>query len=187
MNPWTESETAGDTEKFVRGRLRDYHLDEWCEVIAATSVEAAKTWTRKIDLLFIEGDHSFDGVRGDFEMFRPRLARNALITFHDTAWEHYSIPEGQQQSEDFKGKLATMGVPKFLDALSAKATAPSRCPSAPGPRSWIQTSMDLISALGKMSRPILTLCEVRRNLGFCPRRSSKRPSQISGLLAGVTW
>jgi predicted O-methyltransferase YrrM len=132
VNPWTESETGGSTEAFLRARLQDYHLNEWCEVMAMTSVEAAKTWTRKIDLLFIDGDHSFDGVRSDFEMFRSWLAPNALVAFHDTAWNHYSLPEGQAQSEDLRGKLATMGVPRFMEALKHEGYRSITLPLAPG-------------------------------------------------------
>jgi predicted O-methyltransferase YrrM len=38
---------------------------------------------RPIDLLFIDGDHSYDGVRRDFEMYSPLVADRGLIAFHD--------------------------------------------------------------------------------------------------------
>jgi O-antigen/teichoic acid export membrane protein/predicted O-methyltransferase YrrM len=36
-----------------------------------------------IDLLFIDGDHSYDGVRADFETYSGLVARDGLVTFHD--------------------------------------------------------------------------------------------------------
>lgn len=132
VNPWTETGTGGATEAFLRARLRDYSLEPWCEVITATSVEAAKTWTRRIDLLFIDGDHSFEGVRTDFEMFRPWLAPNALVIFHDTAWNYYSHVDNPQQSEDFKEKLANMGVPKYMEILKQEGFRSITLPSPPG-------------------------------------------------------
>lgn len=36
-----------------------------------------------IDLLFIDGDHSYDGVRRDFEMYSPLVADDGLIALHD--------------------------------------------------------------------------------------------------------
>jgi len=39
----------------------------------------------KLDLLFIDGDHSYDGVRKDFEMFGPLVGRSGLVAFHDIA------------------------------------------------------------------------------------------------------
>jgi len=38
---------------------------------------------RKIDFLFIDGDHSYQGVKQDFEMYCPLVGINALIAFHD--------------------------------------------------------------------------------------------------------
>lgn len=37
-----------------------------------------------IDFAFIDGDHSYQGVQGDFELIYPKLASNGTIAFHDT-------------------------------------------------------------------------------------------------------
>ena len=36
-----------------------------------------------VDLLFIDGDHSYDGVRADFENYAPLVRPGGLIAFHD--------------------------------------------------------------------------------------------------------
>ncbi len=38
---------------------------------------------RKIDFLFIDGDHSYEGVRADFELYAPLVRQGGLIAFHD--------------------------------------------------------------------------------------------------------
>jgi predicted O-methyltransferase YrrM len=38
---------------------------------------------RAIDFLFIDGDHSYDGVRADFETYAPLVRPGGLIAFHD--------------------------------------------------------------------------------------------------------
>jgi cephalosporin hydroxylase len=38
---------------------------------------------RKIDLLFIDGDHSYEGVRADFELFRGFVRSGGWIALHD--------------------------------------------------------------------------------------------------------
>jgi len=38
---------------------------------------------RKVDFLFIDGDHTYEGVKKDFEMYRPLVKKGGLITFHD--------------------------------------------------------------------------------------------------------
>ncbi|MFX1395149.1 MAG: class I SAM-dependent methyltransferase, partial [Promethearchaeota archaeon] len=42
-----------------------------------------KLKNKKIDLLFIDGDHSYDGVKKDFEMYAPLVKKNGIIAFHD--------------------------------------------------------------------------------------------------------
>ena len=36
-----------------------------------------------IDFLFIDGDHSYDGVKRDFEMYSPLVKKGGIIAFHD--------------------------------------------------------------------------------------------------------
>ena len=38
---------------------------------------------QKLDLLFIDGDHSYDGVRKDFLNYRGYMRQGGLIAFHD--------------------------------------------------------------------------------------------------------
>jgi hypothetical protein len=38
----------------------------------------------KIDLLFIDGDHSYEGVKTDFELYSTLLSDNGIIIIHDT-------------------------------------------------------------------------------------------------------
>ena len=36
-----------------------------------------------LDLLFIDGDHSFEGTKKDYEMYSPLVRKGGLIVFHD--------------------------------------------------------------------------------------------------------
>lgn len=38
---------------------------------------------RKIDVLFIDGDHTYNGVKQDFNMYCPLVKKDGLIVFHD--------------------------------------------------------------------------------------------------------
>ncbi len=38
---------------------------------------------KKLDFLFIDGDHSYSGVKKDFEMYNSLLSENGIIVFHD--------------------------------------------------------------------------------------------------------
>jgi len=38
---------------------------------------------RKVDFFFIDGDHSYKGVKKDFEMYSPLVKEGGIIAFHD--------------------------------------------------------------------------------------------------------
>lgn len=40
----------------------------------------------KIDFLFIDGDHSYNGVMQDFEMYKQFVGSSGIIAFHDIAY-----------------------------------------------------------------------------------------------------
>lgn len=42
---------------------------------------------KKIDALFIDGDHTYEGVKKDFEIFSPLVRDGGIIAFHDI-FEH---------------------------------------------------------------------------------------------------
>jgi len=47
------------------------------------SIEIAKSWKSKINVLFIDGDHSFWGCHMDIQSWYPHMAENGVILFHD--------------------------------------------------------------------------------------------------------
>lgn len=38
---------------------------------------------QEIELLYLDGDHSYVGIKGDYVMFEPLVAKHGLIAFHD--------------------------------------------------------------------------------------------------------
>ena len=47
-------------------------------------VELIKTKHPVIDLAFIDGCHSYDGIKNDFDAIYPQLSETGVIVFHDT-------------------------------------------------------------------------------------------------------
>jgi predicted O-methyltransferase YrrM len=53
---------------------------------------------KKIDLLFIDGDHTYEGVKRDYEIYSPLVRDGGVISFHDVS-EH--LPELDCHVEPF--------------------------------------------------------------------------------------
>jgi len=64
----------------VRG---DSHLPESFKIVRSHFDGA------ELDYLFIDGDHSYEGVKQDYEMYSPLVRKGGIIAFHDIV-EHKS-------------------------------------------------------------------------------------------------
>jgi predicted O-methyltransferase YrrM len=54
-------------------------------VVGLESRAVAESWRGpSVGLLFIDGDHHYEGVRADFAAWEPHLARGAIIAFDDS-------------------------------------------------------------------------------------------------------
>jgi hypothetical protein len=53
-------------------------------LVNLSSEMVAPHWPSKIALLFIDGNHSFEAVKRDFECWYPHLVKGTLIAFHDS-------------------------------------------------------------------------------------------------------
>lgn len=104
---WNDS-GAVETLAVMQGNLERLRLAPWVEIVRATSEEAAAGWTRPIDLLFIDGDHSYDGIRRDWDLFVPHVAEFGVVVFHDTIWDVRPDPRWHRPD---------MGVPRFVEEL----------------------------------------------------------------------
>lgn len=58
-------------------------LDQW-QFIKSSSHEVAQTWQGKIDLIFIDGNHSYEGVKQDFDDWFPLVKKGGIIFLHDS-------------------------------------------------------------------------------------------------------
>ena len=93
----------------VRGSSRD----ERVFAHIARQVAAAP-----VDLLFIDGDHSYDGVAADYHLYRPLVRPGGLIVFHD-------IVPAATTGDPRAGHRWVGGVPRFWQEVRSQ-----------GVRSW---------------------------------------------------
>jgi predicted O-methyltransferase YrrM len=67
---------------------------------------------REVDLLFIDGDHTGEGVRSDFELYRDLVRRGGVIAFHDIV---DGIPEFVGGVPDFWRSVRTAAAQELVE------------------------------------------------------------------------
>ena len=50
---------------------------------------------KKIDFMFIDADHTFNGVKRDFEIYSPLINTGGMIAFHDVAFKNPPTPKSE--------------------------------------------------------------------------------------------
>ena len=65
-----------------------------------------KDFCPQYDFIFIDGDHSYDGVKRDFELYKDLVSPRGFVVFHDIDPNHV-----------FKGNLGGGDVWKFWQDL----------------------------------------------------------------------
>lgn len=74
-------------------------------IIVADTAETGRTWIgAPVGLLYIDADHSYEGVRADWEAWTPHMSEGAVVVFDDYRY----IVRGQDHYP---------GVTKFVDEL----------------------------------------------------------------------
>ena len=99
------------------------------DVIAASSEAAANSWDKEIRLLFIDGEHSWDGVSTDFTHWSPFVVRGGLIAFHDVGnapdvTRFYQELIGSDQGYTHLFQAASLAVAQKEVSASSSAAKP---------------------------------------------------------------
>jgi predicted O-methyltransferase YrrM len=63
--------------------LRVAGVSEWVEVKRYYSHQLAREWKGPLRLLWIDGDHTYEGAKADIDLFKPYLAEGAIVAMHD--------------------------------------------------------------------------------------------------------
>jgi len=82
--PWKEKlyrefATAGQSVRLIRA---DSHTEETLRQVREVF------GGEPVDAIFIDGDHSYDGVRRDYELYAPLVRPGGLVAFHDIVPDH---------------------------------------------------------------------------------------------------
>lgn len=71
--------------------LNKYDVGRFIEPIIANSEEANRGWNKQIDLLWIDGDHSYEWAQKDYLLWEPYLKMGGIIAYHDAVFNHPDV------------------------------------------------------------------------------------------------
>ncbi|HEV7858352.1 MAG TPA: CmcI family methyltransferase [Pyrinomonadaceae bacterium] len=80
-------------------------------MIARRAVEASLKG-RALDLLYLDGDHSYEGVKADFKLYSPLVRPGGMIVFHD-------IVEDYRTRYGIETRSYVGGVPRFWSEIKS--------------------------------------------------------------------
>jgi glycosyltransferase involved in cell wall biosynthesis len=88
VDTWQGDDQAGHYGEEVYGDLRSFHDERYSafsELLRCTFDDAlAYVPDASVDLLHIDGLHTYEAVQHDYENWRPKLSDGAVVLFHDT-------------------------------------------------------------------------------------------------------
>jgi len=89
VDTWAGDDHVGKYNNEVFDAVRTYHDTNYAEfsrLLRMTFIEALETIEdRSVDLLHIDGLHTYEAVKEDFTTWLPKLSDRAVVLFHDTA------------------------------------------------------------------------------------------------------
>ncbi|MCZ7621572.1 MULTISPECIES: class I SAM-dependent methyltransferase [Candidatus Kuenenia] len=87
IDTWeNDSMTEGKRDTYNEFIFNTKDFKDLIKPLRGNSVDVAKTFQGEINLLFIDGDHSYESCLQDWVSWEPFLDRNAIVVFHDIGW-----------------------------------------------------------------------------------------------------
>jgi predicted O-methyltransferase YrrM len=87
IDTWSnEGMSEGGRDTFDEFHKNTEQLKKFIIPLRGRSVDIAGNFDKKIDLAFIDGDHSYEGVKADVESWLPKVKEVGILIFHDIGW-----------------------------------------------------------------------------------------------------
>ena len=90
IDTWqNDAMTEGKKDTYKEFLTNTRPFSKWIVPVRGFSTEVVdeiRRETAAIDLLFIDGDHSYEGAKADWDAYKSFLKSGAVVVFHDYGW-----------------------------------------------------------------------------------------------------
>ncbi|NCB26919.1 MAG: glycosyltransferase, partial [Bacteroidia bacterium] len=192
VDTWHGDEHAGEYDDEVYSFVLDHqkkYYESFSTLLRMYFDEAAETFSHSsIDLVHIDGLHTYEAVRHDFETWLPKLSPGAVVLFHDT-----NVRERNFGVWRFWEELQTY-YPNNLSFMHSSGLGVLQLNNAPKEKiiDWLrpdfQEKLQLVqyfTALGQRQLERYALEEIAQQLKFVKKSLGDRESRVHELNLAV--
>lgn len=90
IDTWNnDAMTEGHRDTWQEFQNNTANYKEYIVPIRGSSTDvifAVAAYVKRFDLLFIDGDHSYKGVKADWDAYKGFLKAGSIVVFHDWGW-----------------------------------------------------------------------------------------------------
>ncbi len=93
-----------NTLPLFQENIKKFNLEKHVKPIVMKSIEASKVISDKLDLIFIDGSHTFKSANTDYDAWKNKLRKGGCLAIHDI----YDSPEegGQAPKEIYERAIS---------------------------------------------------------------------------------
>ena len=193
VDTWQGDEHSQIYGEDVFDKVNSYHQEHYSgfsRLLKMTFDDAVSYFSDKsIDLLHIDGFHTYEAVRHDFETWLPKLSPHAIIMLHDTnvrernfgVWKFWEELQRQYPNNIEFLHSYGLGVLQLGNCPEDKKHEWLKCDSTEK-----QTLIDYFSALGLRQVERFELNELKKNVSLLNQTISERESKIATLSQAIS-
>ena len=200
IDTWQGDAHTRPYNEHVYQRLKQFHdpaYSSFSTLMRTTFDQACPQFAdNSIDLLHIDGLHTYEAVKHDFETWKPKLSERGIVLMHDTAathgdfgvWRLWQELESAYPSFQFMhesglgilaiGKDAPPDVLKFLEIARREETAVRQYFAAVGGRWTVLTALMRVSMTLQQARTAVN--DWRGRSGRPKQEITEAPYQLAG-------